>query len=79
MPFSQRSHSQSRVDNEMRLLIGWMNPLNTFSIFVLVFIFFEIFLMMLAQFISQIFLYSEIILSDNNVSHLNELLIYNHI
>ena len=79
MPFSQRSHSQSRVDNEMRLLIGWMNPLNTFSIFVLVFIFFEIFLMMLAQFISQIFLYSEIILLDNNVSHLNELLIYNHI
>ena len=78
MPFSQRSHSQSRVDNEMRLLIGWMNPLNTFSIFVLVFIFFEIFLMMLAQFISQIFLYSEIILLDNNVSHLNELLIYNH-
>ena len=54
MPFSQRSHSQSRVDNEMRLLIGWMNPLNTFSIFVLVFIFFEIFLMMLAQFISDI-------------------------
>ena len=79
MPFSQRSHSQSRVDNEMRLLIGWMNPLNTFSIFVLVFIFFEIFLMMLAQFISQIFLYSEIILLDNNVSHLNELLIYKHI